>query len=69
MTEEIRAIIAARPESSIQGRAASAAYADALALQEAGVDGYARAARLLAFVDVWHELEAEALEAELLQLA
>lgn len=54
--DQIRALIAARPEASLQGRAAAAANADALALQRAGVPSSVRAGRLMESVDVWHEL-------------
>ncbi|GAA4053444.1 hypothetical protein [Agromyces indicus] len=61
--EEIRAAVAARPDSeTLQQSYAAAAYEAALAAQNAGVPGSIRAGILMAYATAWRETQA-ALEA------
>lgn len=57
--QSMRAAIAARPEETLHERAATAAYLDALAAQEAGLPGSVRAGRLGDWAREWKAMEAE----------
>ena len=63
----IRAAVAARPDATLHERAASAAYLDARAAQEAGLPGSVHAGRLVEWARLWRTMEAE-LETDLERL-